>query len=483
MYRPGRYRKFNGAYYWARRHSAPLSAINHGNAGAPIFCAGLSDNFLRREPVELAVVESQERAQHFTRMLAEERRGQLVFDGRFGKSHRAGDRGAGHAGRVRDLHFQSAVPYLGIVEHFLVGVDRSAGHVGCFEPLDPVLAPAPLHDFADERDQLAAVADAIGHSAKARVVRKLGAFRELAEARELAVVADRKYHVAVGGREHFVGHHVRVRVAVAARDFPGNEIVQDLVRAEGDDRIEQGEVDVLSGAGALAVRDGRGDGQARVHPGEDVGDRDADLLRTAAGLAVALTGDAHEAAHALEDEVVAGAVRARAGLAEPGDRAIDDARIYFPQVFVSESVFREPADFVVLEQHVAFPRERARNPLALGFGDVEGHRFLAAVHRKEVRRLARLLAVLVLEEGRAPAARVVARPGTLDLENFRAEVGEVLRRPGPGENAREIENADVRERTWHGRSDRGPADYIGEPRQPGRRAPWLIIRLYFHERR
>src|SRR5260221_14022632 len=105
MYRPWRYRKFNGAYYWARRHSAPLSSINHGNAGAPIFCAGLSDNFLRREPVELAVVESQERAQHFTRMLAEERRGEPVFDGRFWKTQRACGRGGGRRRRGGERPF------------------------------------------------------------------------------------------------------------------------------------------------------------------------------------------------------------------------------------------------------------------------------------------------------------------------------------------------------------------------------------------
>src|SRR5206468_8113055 len=119
-------------------------------------------------------------------------------------------------------------------------------------------------------------------------------------------------------------------------------------------------------AGALAVRDRRRDGEARVHPGEDVGDGDADFLRTASWLAVALAGDAHEATHALEDEVVAGAVRARAGLAEPGDRAVDDARIDSPQILVGEPVFCEAADLVVLEQHVALRRELARDTLAFG---------------------------------------------------------------------------------------------------------------------
>ena len=42
-----------------------------------------------------------------------------------------------------------------------------------------------------------------------------------------------------------------------------------------------------------------------VHAGHQVGDRDAGLLRAAAGQIVALAGDAHEAADALDDEVVA----------------------------------------------------------------------------------------------------------------------------------------------------------------------------------
>src|SRR6266480_1649215 len=438
--------------------------------------------FQRRELIELLPAHPEQIAEYFAGMLSEEWWGQLVFNRRFRKSHRAGDGRAGDAGRMWNLDFQSAVPHLGILEHFLVVVDRSAGYVGRFEPFDPVLARPPLHDFADKRDQLAAVPDARRHGGVAGISGELRPARDFAEARELAVVADRKDEVAVGGGEHFVGHHVCVRVSVASRDLSRGEIVQDLVRAESDDGVEQGEVDVLPDAGALAVRDRRRDGEARVHPGEDIGDGDPDFLRTASRLAVALAGDAHEAPHALEDEVVSGAVCARAGLAEPRDRAVNDVRIDSPQILVGEPVFCEAADLVVLEEHVALRRELARDTLAFGLRDVERHRLLAAVHRKEIRRFARLPSVLVLEEGGAPTARVVARPGTLDLEHFRSEVGEILRCPGPGENAREIENADVRERARHGRSDRGPADYIGERPEPGRCARWLIILRYFDER-
>ena len=46
----------------------------------------------------------------------------------------------------------------------------------------------------------------------------------------------------------------------------------------------------------------------RVDAGEDVGEGDADLLR----LAVRVAGQVHDAAHALDHEVVAGAVAHRA---------------------------------------------------------------------------------------------------------------------------------------------------------------------------
>ena len=68
-------------------------------------------------------------------------------------------------------------------------------------------------------------------------------------------------------------------------------------------------------AGGVAVAQRREDRDRGVHAGEQVGHRDADLLRAAAGQVVALAGDAHQPAHALDRVVVAGAlaVRARSG--------------------------------------------------------------------------------------------------------------------------------------------------------------------------
>ena len=104
----------------------------------------------------------------------------------------------------------------------------------------------------------------------------------------------------------------------------------------------------------------------RVHAGHQVGDRDARLLRAAARLAVALAGDAHEAADALDDEVVARALRVRAGLAEARHRAIDEIGLDVLERRVVEAVLLQLADLVVLQHHVALRRQFADDPLAFG---------------------------------------------------------------------------------------------------------------------
>jgi hypothetical protein len=76
----------------------------------------------------------------------------------------------------------------------------------------------------------------------------------------------------------------------------------------------------------LAVQQRGQDGVAGIQAGQDVGQRDADLLRPGAFLALGAAGDAHQAAHALDQEIVAGARGVGAVLAEAGDRAIHELR-------------------------------------------------------------------------------------------------------------------------------------------------------------
>ena len=99
---------------------------------------------------------------------------------------------------------------------------------------------------------------------------------------------------------------VAAALGCVARDQP----VHRLVGEEGRLHVEHGEVDVFALAGLVAARQSRQHADRGVHAGHEIDDRHADLLRPAARHAVAFAGDAHEAAHGLDHEVV-GAARAR----------------------------------------------------------------------------------------------------------------------------------------------------------------------------
>jgi formyl-CoA transferase len=86
-----------------------------------------------------------------------------------------------------------------------------------------------------------------------------------------------------------------------------------------------------------------------------------------------LAGHAHEAAHALDDEVVAGTVRVRAVLAESGDRRVDQARIDRPDRIVMQPVAGQSPDLEVLDQHVGGAGEVAHDRLALRPCEIDRH--------------------------------------------------------------------------------------------------------------
>ena len=124
-----------------------------------------------------------------------------------------------------------------------------------------------------------------------------------AEPAELRVVAHRDDDVTVGDGEALVGHDIRMRVAHPVRRLARDQIVHRLVGEHGHLRIEQRHVDMAALPVASRSAQRRQDRDRRIEAGEDIGEGDADLLRLAGGLA----GQVHDPAHALDDEVVAGA--------------------------------------------------------------------------------------------------------------------------------------------------------------------------------
>ena len=189
--------------------------------------------------------------------------------------------------------------------------------------------------------------------------------------------------------------------------------------------------------------EGGQDGNGGVHAGHQVGEGHAGLLRAAAGQVVALAGDGHQAAHALDEEIVAGAVSVGAVLAETGHRAVDQVGLDGLQRCVVQPVARELTDLVVFQHHVGAGRQVAQQGLAFGAGDVDRDGALAAVGGQVVGRFAGVVPSRVLGVGRAPGARVVAHARAFDLDDVGAEVGQVLRAPWSGQHARQIQHADV----------------------------------------
>src|SRR3979411_3460600 len=124
-------------------------------------------------------------------------------------------------------------------------------------------------------------------------------------------------------------------------------------------------------------------------------------------------------------------------------------------------------ELLILYEPVGNPGDLPHDLLTFGPGDVDRDRFLAPVGRGVIGRVPGVAPVLVLHPGRTESARVVARARPLDLDHFGAEIGEVLPRPGAGEHARKIEDADVRKRSRHEFSAVGDAVFY--PKAPYRR--------------
>ena len=235
---------------------------------------------------------------------------------------------------MRHLDRHAARPHLRIGEHLGEVVDRPARHLGRLERVEPVAARAALQRRREQRHQHRAVAHAVGVAREARIARPARAQPATAQKRrELAVVADRQDHVAVGGLEHLVGHDVRVRVAGALRRDAGGQVAGAEVGEHRDLRVEQRHVDLLALAGA------RRGGAARP------GSRSSAYMpvNRSATATPTFCGPPPGASSAISARdgpvtlisppmpwigvVVAGALAVRAGLAEAGDRAVDEARV------------------------------------------------------------------------------------------------------------------------------------------------------------
>ncbi len=138
-------------------------------------------------------------------------------------------------------------------------------------------------------------------------------------------------------------------------------------------------------------------------------------------------------------------MRIRTGLAETGDRTIDERRIQRTQGRGIQTVLCEAADFEILDDDIGAQRKRSDPRLALRGGDIDCNRALSPIAAVEIGG-AEILARGRTKEGRAPLASIVAFLGPLDFDDVGAKVGQKLSRPRTRQDACQLEHANARQR-------------------------------------
>ncbi|MNT17591.1 hypothetical protein D3C72_1527470 [compost metagenome] len=235
-----------------------------------------------------------------------------------------------------------------------------------------------------------------------------------------------------------------MRIAQAPRRRAGSQVVHRLVGQASDLNVEQGHIDMLATAIMVTMGEGGQNRHGGVQPGEDIGQCHTDLHRSGAFLTFRAPGQAHQPTQPLDHEVIACTLGIRPGLAEAGNRAIDKLRIDSLQAFIVQTVSSQATHLEVLDDHIGLCRQLTHQALTFRLSEINGHRTLVTVGRQVVGRLAGVLAIGILKEGRTPGTRVIASAWTLNLDHFSPEVSKNLPGPRPSQHSRQIQHPQMR---------------------------------------
>ena len=253
---------------------------------------------------------------------------------------------------------------------------------------------------------------------------------------------------------------------------PAQQMVRRLIGQHPQRTIEQRQIDLLPPPRPRPLRQRRLDADDAIEAGEDVDPGHADLLRITCRIA----GQLHDAAHALDHEVVSRLAGARPGLPEARDRRIDQPRIARRKRRVIQPEPRQATRLEILDHHIGAVDQRAQTLQVARVIEVAGDAGLAAIGGVEIGgdRLHRAVGAGAVDEGWAPSARVVALRG-LDLDDLGAQIGQGLADPGAGQDARQLDDAQTGERAFRQRpeapSARGPGSGHARHACPHRCSP------------
>lgn len=125
----------------------------------------------------------------------------------------------------------------------------------------------------------------------------------------------------------------------------------------------------------------------RVHLCEQIRNRGSHFDGAHLRHSVWKSGDAHETAHRLNHEVVAGAILIWAILTESCDRAVDQAEVQFAKIFVSKPVFGQSANLIGSLARSPICWRVSSPALAPWIFNVDRDRPLPTIARKKVNSL------------------------------------------------------------------------------------------------
>ena len=187
--------------------------------------------------------------------------------------------GSGHAIE------QAAGAQAGIGRHLVEAMDRAGRDRMAREQLEPVIAAAGPEDRRDPRHQLGAHRPPPGVGRQPHVLGQVRLAERAAQALPDGVVADAERERLIRGLERLIDREHAVAGARAPGQLARAEVGREPRAHEAGHALDQGDVDLVSAPGALAVEESGDGGERGVAAGEQVGGRGADLLRRRPGLA------------------------------------------------------------------------------------------------------------------------------------------------------------------------------------------------------
>ena len=281
--------------------------------------------------------------------------------------------------RPFDVPHQFARNDLRVPEHLRDVVDRCRRYARLVEQILALVHCPAGESPGHQRIQDFRVLKPRSISDEARVTGHLGHRHRFAKSPELLVVTDDQHHLSVDASITVAWESSRQAIPQTLWNDASIKVTHAKIGQRRHLHVQQRHVDVLSQSGHMPFVDRGKDGNRRIKRGQLIGDRHPGLSGAAARRTVGITGNAHEAAQRLHDRVVARPLGVRPGLAEAGDRAIDQPRIDRLQDFKIEPVARKRSYLVVLDQHIRL-RNQAQDQFAAHFiREVGGNRTLSTV--------------------------------------------------------------------------------------------------------